>query len=120
MVVYTLDFECSGTELLIQVVPELFYRYSPVLVQNMPNEIINLWLKCDFLNPRLLLPSMLNYKHTIGIPNPVIAYLEKVIDGGVTDKVIHNYLFQLYVSSGESKQDKLLDYIRSQVCNNFN
>jgi hypothetical protein len=41
---------------------ELYYRYGPVLIQNAPNETITLWSRCEFLNPRLLIPAMLYYK----------------------------------------------------------
>ncbi|KAJ3313127.1 hypothetical protein HDV04_002444 [Boothiomyces sp. JEL0838] len=59
--------------------PELFYKYSPILIQKIPGETIVIWTRCDFLEPRNLLPSMLHYCKADGQQNRVITYLEHII-----------------------------------------
>ncbi|KAJ3326343.1 hypothetical protein HDV06_000219 [Boothiomyces sp. JEL0866] len=94
--------------------PDLFYKHSPLLIQKIPNETILIWTRCDFLVPRNLLPSMLHYKKVEGEPNRIISYLEHIIRIGNRDRVIHNYLFQLYVEDSNSGLESVLNFIGNQ------
>ena len=77
---------------------QLYYQTAGVLVTNVPSETITLWLRCAFLNPRFLLPALLNVDTDI-----VLTYLEKLVENGNEDTVIHNYLLQSYASSNSPK-----------------
>jgi hypothetical protein len=91
--------------------PELFYRYGPILIQHAPNPTITLWTRCEFLNPRLLIPAMLYYQQS-GEKNQIILYLEEVVRRGNSDKVVHNYLVQLYIEGGKDNVTRLLEFIK--------
>ena len=118
-----------------QTNPKLVYKHSPLLIQHIPGEVVTLWTRCgsSFLNPRLLLPSMLQYeiqKKEIRDPrfdlvvspgtgkNQIIKYLEHIINNEQnTDRVIHNYLFYLYVSMLPEidKETTVINFIQSQA-----
>ncbi|KAI8898146.1 Pep3/Vps18/deep orange family-domain-containing protein [Globomyces pollinis-pini] len=96
----------------------LYYKHSPLLIQHIPHDTITLWIRSHFLNPRLLLPAMIHYankrhKHSTD-ENEVIKYLEYVISNGNDDRVIHNYLLQIYVNEGESYFDRFMKFISDQ------
>ncbi|KAJ3274965.1 hypothetical protein HDV01_001829 [Terramyces sp. JEL0728] len=95
--------------------PELFYKHSPILIQKIPHETIVIWTRCEFLVPRNLLPSMLHYQNSTGEPNRVISYLEHITRLGNRDRVIHNYLFQLYVEDPAYGLESILAFIATQA-----
>lgn len=94
----------------------MLYRYSPLLITYVPKETIELWLRFRNLNPRLLLPSMINYENNSNInTNYSLKYLETIINDGNTDQVIHNYLFHLYVKQGVVGIPPILTLLKLQV-----
>lgn len=43
---------------------ELFYKFSPILMQNIPEETVNVWIKQkDQLDPKRLIPALVQYNH---------------------------------------------------------
>lgn len=90
-----------------------------------------LWKRCgtSFLNPRLLLPAMLRYdmqnREKKVEPqvspgsgkNQIVSFLEHVVkETQCTDRVIHNYLFYLYVTTlrQPGKEQVVIEFIKSQ------
>ena len=59
---------------------ELFYKFSPILMQNIPRELVDAWItKKDRLNPRQLIPALVQYdshkyKAQVGV-HTIISYL---------------------------------------------
>lgn len=90
----------------------LFYKHSPILIQHIPSDLVTLWKRCPFLNPRMLLPAMLKHEVSNQKSKEIIDYLWYTIETGNNDKVIHNYLFYLYVQRGD--QEEVLKFIKSQ------
>jgi hypothetical protein len=41
--------------------PELYYKSAFVLMEHVPEETINLWIRQSNLNPRHLIPALLRY-----------------------------------------------------------
>ena len=47
----------------MQANSDVFYKYSPALMENTPYEMVTLWMQSN-LNPRQLIPSLLRYDHS--------------------------------------------------------
>jgi hypothetical protein len=89
----------------------LFYKHSPILIQHIPSDLITLWKRSLFLNPRMLLPAMLQHELLQRKSNEIIHYLQHMIENGNRDRVIHNYLLYLYVHRND--QELVLGFIKS-------
>lgn len=92
--------------------PELVYKYSPILMEKLPVEMINMLKKlgkrCD---PVKLIPTLTNINTTQHI-NEIIDYLEYCIHSlGNTEQSLNNYLILLYASN---RKEKLVDFLESQ------
>ncbi|KAG8181524.1 hypothetical protein JTE90_014254 [Oedothorax gibbosus] len=96
--------------------PELFYQFSPALMQTNPKETVDAWISQDRkLNPALLIPALVHYdnKQDPRQSNEAIRYLEYCVDKmGVQDQAIHNYLLTLYARLNE--KEKLMAYLQTQ------
>jgi hypothetical protein len=90
----------------------LFYKHSPILIQHIPTDLITLWKRSPFLNPRILLPAMLQHELMSAKSTEIIDYLQDSIDMGNEDRVVHNYLFYLYVKRGD--EDAVVKFIKSR------
>jgi len=79
---------------------ELFYKFSPVLMQHVPRETVNLWIaKKDQLDARRLIPALVQYDEQKFTEqgNEAVRYLEFCTQKlHVKDQAIHNYLLSLY------------------------
>lgn len=43
---------------------DLFYKFSPMLMQNIPKETVDAWIaKKDQLDPKRLIPALVQYDH---------------------------------------------------------
>ncbi|KAJ3294840.1 hypothetical protein HDU79_010348 [Rhizoclosmatium sp. JEL0117] len=98
----------------------LFYKYSAILIEAIPVDLINSWIQRPGLDPKNLLPALLKYE-TIQLKkgdeyNQAVRYLNYVIERmGNTDASIHNYLLSLYVSSAIPEEERgLLGFLTSQ------
>ena len=94
---------------------ELFYKFSPILMQNIPKETVDAWIaKKNHLLPKRLIPALVQYdQYRNKAGNEAIRYLEfciQVLD--VRDQAIHNYLMSLYAKLG--KEEQLLKYLNFQ------
>lgn len=91
---------------------KLFYKFSPVLMQHIPKNVVDAWIKMGKrLDPKKLIPALVNYSQ-IGSTqqiNETIRYMEFcVYQLDVQDEAIHNYLLSLYA---KYKSDSLLWYL---------
>lgn len=107
------EFTDALETLKLQKNAELFYQFTPVIVESLPKETIQLLIdRGANLNPVRLIPTLLCLKsdrHRI----EVMKYLEFAIHSlGNVDQAIHNYLIQLYTRSYE--KSKLMSYLETQ------
>lgn len=91
---------------------ELYYRFAPILIQEVPKHMVKAVIEQGRkLSPLKMLPAMAACNgelHSL----EVIKYLEFCIkDLKNTDKAIHNFLLSLYA---KYNQEKMLDYLNSQ------
>ncbi|TPX36548.1 hypothetical protein SmJEL517_g01238 [Synchytrium microbalum] len=95
---------------------ELYYKYSPMLIQNTVLDTVNAWIKQSNLNPRHLIPALLKYEAVPLRNNQAIRYLQHVINNLENiDPVVHNYLLSLYVLDAKNDDEAaLLQFLRSQ------
>ena len=106
----------SALELMSkQMNKELFYKFSPLLMQHIPRETVNAWIaKKDQLDPRLLIPALVQYddQRYADQSNEAVRYLEFCTQKlHIKDQAIHNYLLSLYA---RLKSDSLMKYLHLQ------
>lgn len=92
--------------------PDLYYKYCPILMEEIPKEttaaIISLGKRLDAVK---LLPTLVSIDGNEHI-GEVIRYLEFCIHSmGCTELAIHNFLVKLY---GRHRPEKLLIYLETQ------
>ncbi|KAG8941809.1 hypothetical protein FRC03_003936 [Tulasnella sp. 419] len=84
---------------------ELYYRFSPTLMRNAPKETVDAWLRQSLLDPRRLIPAILQHQHRSPAQSPLainhaIRYLQHVVfKAQSTSPTIHNLLLTLYLTS---------------------
>jgi len=110
----------SLTVLKKQTDPELFYKYSSVLMANASTEFVDILMRQSNLDPDRLIPALLNYNKIVSAQTPppsqnqAIRYLNFIINNfGSTDPGIHNTLISILASSSPT-EEPLLAYLRSQ------
>lgn len=81
---------------------ELYYRFASVLMRNSPKDTVDAWMRQPSLDPKRLVPALLQLQHTPRdplSPNQAIRYLNYVIfEQHNTSSTIHNLLITFYVS----------------------
>ncbi|CAZ82469.1 unnamed protein product [Tuber melanosporum] len=99
--------------------PEIFYKYSSVLMSNAPMETVDILMRQSNLNPRNLIPAMLNYNKYTRVAlgkNQAVRYLLFVIhQNGSTDAAVHNTLISIYASHYSKGESSLLEYLESHT-----
>ncbi|XP_025087260.1 vacuolar protein sorting-associated protein 18 homolog [Pomacea canaliculata] len=94
---------------------ELYYKFSPVLMQHLPRETVDAWIRVGKqLDPKKLIPALVQYDHLRNIDqgNEAIRYLETCIQKFENrDSAIHNYLLALYA---KFQPDHLMTYLQLQ------
>ncbi|SAM02532.1 hypothetical protein [Absidia glauca] len=98
----------------------MFYTYSPILMEAVPRETVDIWIVHPKLNPRLLIPSLLRYDHnTISdkvTQHQAIRYLSHVVTKqGNTDSTIHNSLLALYATQSTPDETALLSFLKNEA-----
>ncbi|KAI9721508.1 MAG: hypothetical protein M1812_002270 [Candelaria pacifica] len=95
-----------------------FYKYSSVLMAHVPMELVDIMTRQSNLNPRNLIPALLNYNKGTRAPlnkNQAIRYLHFVINQQLsTDAAVHNTLISIYASHPSRDESALLSYLESQ------
>ncbi|XP_018420875.1 PREDICTED: vacuolar protein sorting-associated protein 18 homolog [Nanorana parkeri] len=90
---------------------KLFYKFSPVLMQHIPKNVVDSWIMMGKrLHPKNLIPALVNYSQGAGTHiNEAIRYMEFcVYELRETEQAIHNYLLSLYA---QFRPDSLLSYL---------
>ncbi|KAI8987094.1 Pep3/Vps18/deep orange family-domain-containing protein [Pilobolus umbonatus] len=98
---------------------ELFYKYSTLLIDYVPEKLIDVWMNHSNLNPRYLIPALLRYNHVIradiSSENQAIRYLSYIVSTRKnTDTVIHNFLLTMYATQPVRDETALLTYLRNE------
>lgn len=107
------EFSDALETLKVQKKPDLYYKFTPIIMEELPKETIQVLIdRGKGLNAVKLLPTLLcvkSDKHRA----EVVKYLEFSIHSlGVQEQSVHNYLIQLYVKYND--KDKLMSYFETQ------
>ncbi|KAI4101564.1 MAG: hypothetical protein LQ345_007409 [Seirophora villosa] len=101
--------------------PDIFYRYSSVLMTHVATEVVDILMRHPDLNPRKLIPALLNYNQDGSIPlakNQAARYLNYCINQlQSTDPAIHNTLISIYASHPSPSEAALMSYLSAQSLN---
>uniref|UniRef100_A0A6B2EJR4 Vacuolar protein sorting-associated protein 18 homolog n=1 Tax=Phlebotomus kandelakii TaxID=1109342 RepID=A0A6B2EJR4_9DIPT len=92
--------------------PELFYKYAPILMEDIPKEIVAAaMVQGKRLDPVKLLPTLIVIESEVHVTE-IIRYLEFCIHSmGCTETAIHNYLIKLYA---QHRSEKLMIFLETQ------
>lgn len=106
------------TVLKRQTDPDIFYRYSSVLMTHVATDLVEILMRQSNLKPRNLIPALLDYDRNYKGPltqNQAIRYLHYVVNQlSSTDSAIHNTLVSMYASHASKDESALLSYLESQ------
>lgn len=107
------DYKSALEVLQKQKNPELFYQYSPILMQTIPQRMVEAWVaQGRRLDPVSLIPALLQCNRENNQESEAIRYLEFCVQTlDVKSQSIHNYLLSLYV---RLNPDKLMTYLTAQ------
>lgn len=101
-----------------QTDPSIYYKYSSVLMIHVPTELIDILMRHPDLNPRNLIPALLNYTKDNSGPlnqNQAARYLSFCINQlNSTDAAVHNTLISIYASHPAPSETALLNYLSAQ------
>lgn len=99
--------------LKLQRKPDLFYKFAPVIMEELPRETIQLLIdRGKNLNAVKLLPTLLCVKSDRH-RSEIVRYLEFSIHSlGSEEQALNNYLIQLYAKYKDT--DKLMSYFETQ------
>lgn len=101
-----------------QTDPEVFYRYSSVLMTHVATELVEVLMRQANLKPRNLIPALLEYDRNYKGPlaqNQAVRYLQYVVNQlNSTDSAVHNTLVSMYASHPSKDETSLLAYLESQ------
>ncbi|KAK5121856.1 hypothetical protein LTR85_004427 [Meristemomyces frigidus] len=104
-----------------QTEPEMFYRYSTVLMAHVAVDLVEVLMRQQQLDAKKLIPALLNYNKLVGasVPlgqNQAIRYLLFCINHGhTTEPAVHNTLISLYASHATTDESALLGYLETQA-----
>ncbi|KAI1450998.1 Pep3/Vps18/deep orange family-domain-containing protein [Annulohypoxylon stygium] len=101
-----------------QTDPEVFYRYSSVLMTHVGHELVEILMRHPKLEPRKIIPALLDYNRTFTgtlLQNQAVRYLQFVINQlHSSDAAVHNTLVSIYASHNSKDESGLLAYLESQ------
>ncbi|CAG9996568.1 unnamed protein product [Clonostachys byssicola] len=102
-----------------QTDPDVFYRYSSVLMTHTPQETVEILMRHPDLKPRSLIPALLEYNRTFpgtaASQNQAVRYLNYVIyQLNSNDSAVHNTLVSIHASHSSSDESGLLSYLQAQ------
>ncbi|KAK7749239.1 tethering complex subunit [Diatrype stigma] len=101
-----------------QTDPEVFYRYSSVLMTHVGRELVEIMMRHPKLEPRKIIPALLDYNRTYTGPlpqNQAVRYLQYLINQiQSTDAAVHNTLVSMYAAHPSKDESALLSYLESQ------
>ncbi|KAI8634785.1 vacuolar protein sorting protein-like protein DigA [Xylariaceae sp. FL1651] len=101
-----------------QTDPDVFYRYSSVLMTHVAHELVEILMRHAKLEPRKIIPALLDYNRNFNgtlLQNQALRYLQFVINQlQSTDAAVHNTLVSIYASHESKDEAGLLAYLESQ------
>ena len=102
-----------------QTDPEVFYRYSSVLMTHVASELVDILMRHSDLKPRNLIPAFLEYNRTYtggsNTQNQALRYLNYVVYSlNSKDAAVHNTLISIYASHPSKDESGLLSYLQAQ------
>lgn len=101
-----------------QTDPEVFYRYSTVLMTHAGQELVEIMMRHPKLEPRKIIPALLDYNRTYSGPlaqNQAVRYLQYLVNQVQSaDAAVHNTLVSMYASHPSRDESALLAYLESQ------
>ncbi|KAI9685631.1 MAG: hypothetical protein M1820_010774 [Bogoriella megaspora] len=102
-----------------QTDPDIFYKYSSVLMAQAAPEFVDILMRQANLDPEKLIPALLNYSKLNQVSlkeNQAIRYLLFCINSLSSNApAIHNTLISTYASSSTRDESPLLSYLESQA-----
>ncbi|CAI6333861.1 unnamed protein product [Periconia digitata] len=101
-----------------QTDPEIFYKYSSVLMAHVPVDLVEIMMRQTNLDAQKLIPAFLNYNNNTKVPlnqNQAVRYLLFEINQHQSiDAAIHNTLISIYASHPTRDESALLSYLEGQ------
>ncbi len=101
-----------------QTDPEIFYKYSSVLMAHVSVELVEIMMRQSNLDAEKLIPAFLNYNNTSRASlnqNQAVRYLLfEINQHQSTDAAIHNTLISIYASHSTTDESALLAYLEGQ------
>lgn len=101
-----------------QTDPEVFYKYSTVLMVHAAVGLVDIMVRQTNLDPERLIPALLSYNNTVEPSlnqNQAVRYLNFIIANHPHPAAaVHNTLISIYASSSSSNETALLNYLESQ------
>lgn len=101
-----------------QTDPDVFYRYSSVLMTHVGHELVEILMRHPDLQPRKIIPALLDYNQNYTGPltqNQALRYLLYIVNKlNSTDAAVHNTLVSIYASHPSRDESGLLLYLESQ------
>lgn len=100
--------------------PQMFYKYSTVLMSHTPTELVEVLMRQPGLETKRIIPALLNYNKTLGVTVPLsqnqaVRYLLFCINHDhSTEPAVHNTLISLYASNSTKDEKALLNYLETQ------
>ncbi|KAF2457272.1 Pep3/Vps18/deep orange family-domain-containing protein [Lineolata rhizophorae] len=97
---------------------EVYYKYSTVLMANVPVELVEIMMRQTNLSTQKLIPAFLNYNKITRVPlnqNQAVRYLLFDINQRQsTSAAVHNTLISIYASHPSRDESALLTYLEAQ------
>lgn len=101
-----------------QTDPDIFHKYSSVLMAHVPVDLVEIMMRHSTLDAQKLIPAFLTYNNVTKVPlnqNQAIRYLLfEINQHQSTDAAIHNTLISLYASHPTNDESALLAYLEGQ------
>lgn len=92
----------------------LYYRFASILMRNVPKQTVDAWERQSELQPRQLIPALLQQRSEPLPTNQAVRYLEHVVfRQASTDSTIYNLLLTLYASDKDTDDGPLLRFLQS-------
>ncbi|KAE8331879.1 Pep3/Vps18/deep orange family-domain-containing protein [Aspergillus sergii] len=99
--------------------PDVFYKYSSVLMTHAATGLVDILMRQTNLDPEKLIPALLNYNKMSNVPlnqNQAVRYLNFIIvNHPKPSPAVHNTLISIHASSLSSSEAGLLTYLQSQA-----
>lgn len=98
--------------------PDVFYKYSSVLMTHAATGLVEILMRQTNLDPERLIPALLNYNKTASVSlnqNQAVRYLNFIIVNHPNPSAaVHNTLISIHASSASGSEAGLLTYFQSQ------